>query len=100
MHAKNPIIFLLEDCPVTALLVERAVMNELPHVRLLWARTVAEATARADGLSIDLFLVDIQLPDGSGLELNSRFFKLVSWYDNEWGYSNRCVDLVKYIAGK
>jgi len=37
---------------------------------------------------------------GSGIELNSRFFKLISWYDNEWGYSNRCVDLVKYIAGK
>jgi glyceraldehyde 3-phosphate dehydrogenase len=37
---------------------------------------------------------------GSGMELNSRFFKLVSWYDNEWGYSNRCVDLVRYIAGK
>jgi glyceraldehyde 3-phosphate dehydrogenase len=34
---------------------------------------------------------------GSGIELNSRFFKLVSWYDNEWGYSNRCVDLVKHI---
>jgi glyceraldehyde 3-phosphate dehydrogenase len=34
---------------------------------------------------------------GSGIELNSRFFKLVSWYDNEWGYSNRCVDLLKYI---
>ncbi len=34
----------------------------------------------------------------SGIELNSRFFKLVSWYDNEWGYSNRCVDLVKHIA--
>ena len=26
-----------------------------------------------------------------------RFFKLVSWYDNEWGYFNRCVDLLKYI---
>ena len=37
---------------------------------------------------------------GSGLELNSRFFKLVSWYDNEWGYSNRCVDLLKYMASK
>jgi len=34
---------------------------------------------------------------GSGMELNSRFFKLISWYDNEWGYSNRCVDLLKYI---
>ena len=37
---------------------------------------------------------------GSGLELNSRFFKLVSWYDNEWGYSNRCVDLLKKVAAK
>ncbi|HVS34693.1 MAG TPA: type I glyceraldehyde-3-phosphate dehydrogenase, partial [Gemmataceae bacterium] len=37
---------------------------------------------------------------GSGIELNSRFFKLVSWYDNEWGYSNRCVDLLRYMVGK
>jgi len=37
---------------------------------------------------------------GSGLELNSKFFKLVSWYDNEWGYSNRCVDLIKYMISK
>lgn len=36
----------------------------------------------------------------SGIELNSKFFKLVSWYDNEWGYSNRCVDLLKIVAGK
>jgi glyceraldehyde 3-phosphate dehydrogenase len=35
---------------------------------------------------------------GSGIELNSKFFKLVSWYDNEWGYSNRVVELTKKIA--
>jgi len=37
---------------------------------------------------------------GSGIGLNSRFFKLVSWYDNEWGYSNRCVDLLRYMVSK
>src|SRR5687768_9020839 len=37
---------------------------------------------------------------GSGIELNSKFFKLFSWYDNEWGYSNRCVDLLKYMIAK
>src|SRR5688572_14384437 len=37
---------------------------------------------------------------GSGIELNKRFFKLVAWYDNEWGYSNRIADLVKYVISK
>lgn len=37
---------------------------------------------------------------GSGIGLNSRFFKLISWYDNEWGYSNRCVDLIKLVGKK
>jgi glyceraldehyde 3-phosphate dehydrogenase len=37
---------------------------------------------------------------GSSIELNSNFFKLVSWYDNEWGYSNRVVDLALYMVKK
>ncbi|KAJ5912644.1 glyceraldehyde-3-phosphate dehydrogenase [Penicillium tannophilum] len=34
----------------------------------------------------------------AGIALNSNFIKLVSWYDNEWGYSHRVVDLISYIA--
>ena len=37
---------------------------------------------------------------GSGIELNKRFFKLVSWYDNEWGYSCRVSELLKFMISK
>jgi glyceraldehyde 3-phosphate dehydrogenase len=37
---------------------------------------------------------------GSSIELNKNFFKLVSWYDNEWGYSNRVVELLTKVSAK
>lgn len=37
---------------------------------------------------------------GAGIELNSNFFKVVAWYDNEWGYSHRVVDLILSMARK
>ncbi len=36
----------------------------------------------------------------AGIAMDSTFVKLVSWYDNEWGYSNKCLEMVKVVAGK
>jgi glyceraldehyde 3-phosphate dehydrogenase len=36
----------------------------------------------------------------AGISLNSKFVKLIAWYDNEWGYSKRVCDLLVFAAGK
>jgi glyceraldehyde 3-phosphate dehydrogenase len=34
----------------------------------------------------------------AGLELNKNFYKIIAWYDNEFGYANKIVDLIQYSA--
>ena len=35
----------------------------------------------------------------AGIALDSTFVKIVAWYDNEWGYSNKCLEMVRVVAG-
>ena len=37
---------------------------------------------------------------GAGIQLTPTFVKVVSWYDNEWGYSTKVVELLEFIAAK
>jgi glyceraldehyde 3-phosphate dehydrogenase len=37
---------------------------------------------------------------GAGIMLNETFVKLVSWYDNEWGYSSKVIELIEYMNSK
>jgi glyceraldehyde 3-phosphate dehydrogenase len=56
-----------------------------------------EQVVSSDFISCDYSSI---FDSSAGMELNDRFFKIVSWYDNEWGYARRVVDLIRYMASK
>jgi glyceraldehyde 3-phosphate dehydrogenase len=54
-----------------------------------------DAVVSSDFIGCDLSSI---FDSAAGMELNDQFFKVVAWYDNEWGYASRVVDLLKYMA--
>jgi glyceraldehyde 3-phosphate dehydrogenase len=54
-----------------------------------------EQVVSSDFISCDLSSI---FDAAAGMELNDQFFKVVSWYDNEWGYARRVVDLLTHMA--
>ena len=66
--SQNPVILILEDDPVTALIFEKTILSSLPECRPIWAKDIADARARAGAVAVHLFVIDVNLPDGSGLE--------------------------------
>jgi glyceraldehyde 3-phosphate dehydrogenase len=60
-----------------------------------WCRYTEEAVVSSD------FVHDPRssiFDAAAGIQLSDNFVKVVSWYDNEWGYSNRVVDLAAWMA--
>jgi len=71
--------------------IKNASENELKGV-LSWTD---EEVVSTDFLSCPYSsIVDVN----SGIQLNDNFVKIISWYDNEWGYSNRVIDLIAHLG--
>ena len=61
-------VMILEDDAVTSVLLSKALHLEMPDDRVLTARSIAEGRLLLDEYSIDLFCLDVNLPDGSGID--------------------------------
>ncbi|KAF5847929.1 hypothetical protein GGP41_009156 [Bipolaris sorokiniana] len=57
-------------------------------------KVIPELNGKLTGMAMRVPTANVS----AGISLNKNFVKLVSWYDNEWGYSRRVLDLLVYIA--
>ncbi|KAF3919887.1 hypothetical protein ABW21_db0205416 [Orbilia brochopaga] len=71
--------------------IKKASENELKGI-LTWTNDAVVSTDMIGNPYSSIF------DQSAGIALNDTFVKLVAWYDNEWGYSRRCLDLIEYIA--
>lgn len=72
--------------------VKEAAQNELKGIMCYTTEEVVSSDYNGCSLSS---VFDF----GASMQINSTFFKLIAWYDNEYGYSCRVVDMVKYTCG-
>lgn len=73
--------------------VKKASENELKNVLLYTEDAVVSSDFTGEACTS---IFDAE----AGIALNDNFVKLIAWYDNEWGYSNKVIDLAKYISEK
>jgi glyceraldehyde 3-phosphate dehydrogenase len=70
--------------------LQKAAVDEIPHILGFCAEPLVSVDFKGDARS--------SIVDGlSTMFVGDRMVKVVSWYDNEWGYSNRAVDLIEYV---
>ena len=97
----------LQAIPLNAMLPHRlATLCKVNSSRLIHISTDCVFSGQKGGYTEDDVVSSDFMSDphssifdaGAGIGLNDRFFKVVSWYDNEFGYASRCVDLIRYMA--
>jgi phospholipid transport system transporter-binding protein len=54
--------------------------------------------SQVDSSALAVLLSWQRTAQDAGIALDTTFVKVVSWYDNEWGYSNKCLEMVRVIA--
>ena len=74
--------------------------NEYLNQTQTWGEAINEWLVTEEPVVSQDFIGDPRtsiFDSGAGIQLNNNFFKIISWYDNEFGYSNKLIDLAKYI---